>query len=48
MKFEFLYMVISGKTCEKTKLKLKKTARENSLNLSGFPKHILFFSYHQN
>ena len=43
MKFEFLYIVISGKTCEKTKSKLKKTTRENFLNLSGFPKHSLFF-----
>ena len=44
MKFEFLYIVISGKTCEKTKSKFKKTARENFLNLSDFPKHSLFFS----
>ena len=43
MKFKFLYLVISGKTCEKTKSKFKKTARENFLNLSGFPKHSFFF-----
>ena len=30
--------------CGKTKSNLKKRARENFLNLSGFPKHSLFFS----
>ena len=43
IKFEFLFIVTSGKTCEKTKSKFKKTARENFLNFSGFPKHSLFF-----
>ena len=43
MKFEFLYIVTSGKTCEKTKSKLKKKARENFLNLTVFLKHSLFF-----
>ena len=44
IKFEFSFIVTSGKSCEKTKSKFKKTARENFLNLSGFPKHSLFFS----
>ena len=44
MEFEFLYIITSGKICEKMKSKFKKTVRENFLNLSGFPKHSLFFS----
>ena len=43
IKFEFSLIVTSGKTCEKTKSKFNKTARETFLNLSGFPKHSLFF-----
>ena len=44
IKFELLFIVTTGKTCEKTKSKFKKTAKENFRNLSGFPKHFLFFS----
>ena len=43
IKFEFLFIVTLGKTSEKTKSKFKKTARENFLNSSGFPKHFFFF-----
>ena len=43
MKFEFLYIVISGKTCEKTKIEIQKSGQREFSQFIWLSKTLCFF-----